>query len=254
MTKLYTLLSVAVVLGMSACSSSKNATQSSDDMYYSSGSAKGNTSGGSGQYVTAAPNDQYVQMKVQDPERWSYFDDYNAYDAYAAPAYGYGAYSGYGGFGYPAYGFGYGAGFGPSFGIGLGFGDPYLLWNNYFIWNSWYNPYFYNPYYGGGAMVVSHSPTAIYSNLRPFNTLSYKNGLAHNGVTGASRNGVYRPGMTSTTAYNSHLASNTRSTNNVYRPANNNNGFRSFNSQPTRSYSPSLGGGGVRSGGFSGRH
>jgi hypothetical protein len=237
----FTFLAVAAVLGLSSCSSSKNA-QNSPDMY-SSGSSKGSGS----DYVAAAPNDQYVQMKAQDPERWSYFDDYNAYDAYYAPAPYYGAGLGYGGFS-PYYGMGYSPFFGPSFGFGLGFGDPYLMWNNYFMWNSWYNPYFYNPYYGAGGIYAGKSPTSIYSNLRPFRTTTYSNGLAHAGVTTAGHNVVYRPGMTSTTAYNSHV-STTRSTN-VYRPANNNNGsFRSF-SQPTRSYSPSFGGGG--GGGFRG--
>src|ERR1700744_2159641 len=131
--KLYTLLAVAVVIGLSSCSSSKKTTQSSDDMYYSTGPSKGSA----GTYQAAAPNDQYVQMRVQDPERWSYFDDYNAYDAYYSPVVS----AGYGfGYRYPAYGFGYGygMGFGPTF--GLGFGDPFMMWNSYFIWNSWYNP------------------------------------------------------------------------------------------------------------------
>ena len=248
--KLYTLLAVAVVIGLSSCSSSKKTTQSSDDMYYSTGPSKGSA----GTYQAAAPNDQYVQMRVQDPERWSYFDDYNAYDAYYSPVVS----AGYGfGYPYPAYGFGYGygMGFGPTF--GLGFGDPFMMWNSYFIWNSWYNPYFYNPYYGGGALVVGHNPSAVYSNLRPFNTMSYKNGLAHAGITSTSRNALSRPGMTTTTAYNRGLSNNsTRAVNNSFRPANSN--FRSF-SQPTRTYSPSFGGssgGGFRggSGGFGGRH
>ena len=248
MKKLYTLtvLALAATIALSSCSSSKNTQGSSPDMYSS-----GKTSGSD--YVAAAPNDQYVQMKSQDYERWSYFDDYNAADAYYAPAsYGMGYGVGYG-IGAPYYGFGYSPFFGPSFGMGLGFGDPYMLWNNYFMWNSWYNPYFYNPYYGGGVVVVGKSPTSVYSNLRPFNTLSYKSGLAHAGVTSSSRNVVYRPGMNATTAYNSRVTT-TRNVN-TYRPANNNNGFRSY-SAPTRSFSPAVGGnsGGFRSGGFGGRH
>ena len=83
----FTVFALAAVIGMSSCSSSKNA-QNGPDMYSS-----GKTSGSD--YVAAAPNDQYVQMKSQDYDRWSYFDDYNAYDAYYAPAPVYG-----GGFGY----------------------------------------------------------------------------------------------------------------------------------------------------------
>ncbi len=264
MKQLYTstLFALAAVLGLSSCTSSKSA-QNGPDMYSS-----GKTSGSD--YVAASPNDQYVQMKSQDYERWSYFDDYNAADAYYAPApMYYGAGYGYG-FGAPMYyapyyGMGYGMGFNPYFGSGLGFGwgfgDPYMAWNSYFIWNSWYNPYFYNPYYGGGVVEMGRSSTSVYNNLRPFNTAGYRSGLAHYGVvrnsrTGASRNLVYRPGMTSTTAYNSRVSA---SRNPTYRPVNNNNTFRTYNnaptrtfSAPTRSYSPSFGGG-VRAGGF-GRH
>jgi hypothetical protein len=162
---------------------------------------------------------------------------------------------GYGvGFGSPYYGFGYSPYFGSSFGMGFGFGDPYMMWNNYFLWNSWYNPYFYNPYYGGGYVVVGKSATSVYNNLRPFNTTNYKGGLAHyGGITSNSRNPVYRPGMANSTAYNSNV-SNSRNSGS-FRPTNNNNSFRSYNA-PTRSYSPSFGGssGGVRGGGFGGRH
>jgi hypothetical protein len=251
----FTFFALAAIAGLSSCSSSKNA-QNGPDMY-SSGKTNGSD------YVAAAPNDQYVQMKSQDYDRWSYFDDYNAYDAYYAPApmyygggmsYGYGFgmpmyYPGYYGLGYSP--FGSGSGFG--LGFGLGFGDPYLAWNSYFIWNSWYNPYFYNPYYGGGVVAVGKSPTSIYNNLRPFNTTSYKSGLAHYGVTSNSRNVVYRPGMLSTTAYNSNVA--TRNSGGSFRPANNNNTYRNNTpartySAPARSYSPSAGGGGgFRSGG-----
>jgi hypothetical protein len=193
-------------------------------------------------------------MKSQDYDRWSYFDDYNSADAYYAPASTYyGAGFGYGAPYYPYYGFGYSPFFGPSYGLGFGFGDPYMMWNSYFVWNSWYNPYFYNPYYGGGVVIVGNSPMSAYNNLRPFETTNYKTGLAHYGVTSTSRNTVYRPGMANTTAYNSNVSNQKPGS---FRPANNNNnGFRSF-SAPTRTSSPSFGGssGGFRSGGFGGRH
>jgi hypothetical protein len=241
----FTFFALAAMIGLSSCSSSKNA-QNGPDMYSS-----GKTSGSD--YVSAAPNDQYIQMKSQDYDRWSYFDDYNSADAYYAPASPYyGGGLGYG-FGAPYYGFGYSPFFGPSYGMGFGFGDPYMMWNNYFIWNSWYNPYFYNPYYGGGYVVVGSSANSVYNNLRPFNTTNYKSGLAHYGVTSSSRNPVFRPGMANTTAYNSNVRS--RNTNS-FRPANNNtNSFRSYNSAPARSYSsPSFGSGGGFRGGSVGRH
>ncbi|HXB08474.1 MAG TPA: hypothetical protein VNW04_15190 [Puia sp.] len=274
MKQLFTLSAVAVVtamVGLSSCSSSRNA-QTTDDIYYSSGGKKttagSNQSGGAsqGDYYSTAPSDNYVRMKAQDPARWSYFDDYGAYDSYYAPVsasvgYGYPAY-GFG-YGYPTMGLGYGYGMGMGYGMGfgLGFGDPYMCWNSYFLWNSWYNPYFYNPYYGGAVFVVGHStPTAIYSNLRPFNSVAYRNGLGHNMRTTTGTGGrFYRPGMATTSNYNSGLSGQGRPVNNTfYRPSNSNNGgFRpaqSF-SQPSRSYSPSMGGGGG-GGGFSrpGRH
>jgi hypothetical protein len=268
MKQIFTFLAGLAII-MSSCSSSRNASQTPDDIYYSPAGAKAATGAAAnqGEYYSTSPSDQYVHMRVQDPDRWSYFDDYNAYDSYYSPAgMSYGA--GYGaGFGYPAYGFGYGLGFGSSF--GFGFGDPYLCWNNYFMWNSWYNPYFYNPYYGGGVLAYNHqiAAPAVYSHLRTFNTNGYSNGLVRN-VNSSSlsaRNRLYRPGMTSTTNYNSNLNGsagrsingNGNGNNSFYRPGNtNNNSFRpAYNSQPVRTFTPaaSSGGGG---GGFSrpGRH
>ena len=270
MKRLYTLLTFAVVLTlvMSSCSSSRNA-QNTDDIYYSSGGKKVAASSGSNndEYYSTAPSDNYVRMKAQDQARWSYFDDYSAYDSYYAPASSLSFSAGYG-YGYPAYGgFGYGMGFGPSY--GFGFWDPYFAWNSYYMWNSWYNPYFYNPYYGGCVIVgKGTAATGVYSHLRPFNSVAYSNGLVRttNSGTGFSSGSgrYYRPGMTTTSAYNSALNGQGRQT---YRPVNNNNTFyRSSNnnntyrpayqpsSQPVRSYSPSMGSGG--GGGFSrpGRH
>src|ERR1700748_1503267 len=91
----FTLLTVAtLVLGAASCSSSRNA-QNTDDIYYSDGTKKAAAASGSnqGDYYSTAPSDHYVRMKATDPDRWSYFDDYNAYDSYyysPAAAYGYG--------------------------------------------------------------------------------------------------------------------------------------------------------------------
>ena len=262
MKQIYTFLAGFILIA-SSCTSSRNA-QTADDVYYSSGGSRAaaGASANKGEYYSTAPSDQYVQMRVQDPARWSYFDDYNAYDSYYSPvsmglSYGYG---------YPSYGFGYGLGygFGPSYGFGLGFGDPYLCWNSYFMWNSWYNPYFYNPYYGGGVFVYGHQAVApaVYSHLRTFNTNSYSNGLVRNSasVSGSAGSRLYRPGMTSTNSYNAGLNGSGRSVNNsgnsFFRSGNgNNNTYRPvYNSQPVRSFSAPSGGGG--GGGFmrAGRH
>jgi hypothetical protein len=263
MNKLYTLLALALVTGITSCSSSRNA-QNTDDIYYSDGSKKASTNatsggGGSasqGDYYSTAPSDNYVRMKATDPDRWSYFDDYNAYDSYyyspmASASFGYG---------YPVYGLGFGSGLG--YGYGLGFGYGMGLWDPYFAWNSWYNPYFYNPYYGGAVFVAAHGLSASTAyGMRPFNTLAYRNGLAHTGsTTGTSRNPLYRQGMSSSSAYNSHL-SGTSSTSS-YRNGNSNQGYRPVNNNfggQTRTYSApsSFGGnsgGGFRSGGGGFRH
>lgn len=275
MKQIYTLLAGTILL-LSSCSSSRKAAQTPDDVYYSpASSGKTAASAGDqdeyssgkaqpGDYYSTAPNDQYVRMKTED-SRFSYFDDYSAYDSYYSP--GLSAGLGYG-YGFPSYGYGLGFGFGPSF--GLGFGDPYMCWNSYFMWNSWYNPYFYNPYYGGGVIVAGskYNTTAVYSHLRAFNGTSYRNGLATRSTT-SSNERAYRP-RTSTTYYTpgarnnrgNQINSNDNRTfinnNNTYRSSNNSNNTNNYSrpsfSQPTRSYTPSSSGGG--GGGFSrpGRH
>jgi hypothetical protein len=240
MKHLFTLLAVAVAagFGMSSCSSSRSA-QTTDDIYYSSGGKRPVAAADKDEYYSTAPSDNYVRMKAQDPA---------------------GASVGYG-WGYPSYyglGYGMGYGFGLGLGYGMGFWNPYSAWNSYYMWNSWYNPYFYNPYYGGAVFVVGHTPVSggTYSNLRPFNSYAYRNGLSHSsGATGASSR-FYRPGMSTTSNYNSALNGQGRQVNNTYyRPGNNNgSSYRPFNnnSQPTRSYTPSSSfGSGTRSGGFS---
>ena len=258
MKHLYTLLAVVVVLGMTSCSSSRNA-QNTDDIYYSDGSRKAAAAEGSnqGDYYSTAPSDNYVRMKSADYDRWSYFDDYNAYDAYYAPGYAYGAYPG----------LSYGMGFGYGIGYGMGFYDPFMAWNGYYMWNCWYNPYFYNPYYGGAVFVYNHgvggSPAYTAANLRPFNETSYRNGVSRR-TSGTSSGRFYRPGMTGTSVYNNRLNNTGRSFNNntyysrpvnnnnntmrTYRPAFNNNGNNSF-SRPSSSFG---GGGGFRAGGGGG--
>lgn len=256
MKKVYTLLTVAVLFGMSSCSSSRNA-QNTDDIYYSDGTRKAVAANGSsqGDYYSTAPSDNYVRMKAVDYDRWSTFDDYNAYDAYYAPSATYGI--------YPSVGFGYGLGYGwgLGFGYGMGFYDPFFAWNSYYMWNCGYNPYFYNPYYGGAIFVTkgvygAGGGAAYATSLRPFNVRSYGRGAALKSGTSTGR--FYRQGMTGTSAYNASLNGQGRQVNTFYRPANNNNSYRpAFNNNGGgfRSYTPASsgsfggGGGGFRAGG-----
>jgi hypothetical protein len=223
-----------------------------------------------GDYVSTPSSDNYVKLKTQDQARWSYFDDYDSYDSYYASSYSPYYATGYG---YPySYGYGYGYGSGWS----IGFGDPYLCWNSYFLWNSWYNPYFYNPYYGGGVLVVSKVPTSsVYNHLRTFSGSSYREGMVTR--VSNSNNRSYRPAASTyytpgtrngngrylttdgnSNSYRSFNNNNSyRNSSNTYSPSsNNNNSYRpsAAPSQPVRSYTPAPSSGG--GGGFSrpGRH
>jgi hypothetical protein len=77
---------ICVVLFLSSCSSAYKTAQTPDDVYYSPGSQKqtAGTSSGSDEYYNANSDDQYLMMKSQDPNRWSYFDDYS-YDNFNSP-------------------------------------------------------------------------------------------------------------------------------------------------------------------------
>src|SRR5205807_1573392 len=145
------------------------------------------------------------------------------------------------------------------------FGNPYLGWNNYYMWNSCYNPYFYNPYYGGGYVVVNpkNPGTSIATNhLRSINGSSYTNGFAGGSGVRTANNRYYRPATgNGTSSYQqggrTGNGNQYRTVNgNGYRPSNN-NGYSNQpatrstyyqpstqSSQPTRSYTPSSSGGG----------
>jgi hypothetical protein len=241
MKQIYFLLAT-MVIAFTGCSVYKNA-QTPDDVYYSPGSsakpAAVNTS--QDEYYNTGPSDQYVQMRVQNPARWSYFDDYN-YGAYSPLGYG-----GYGsGLGYGT-GLGYGMGFGYGYGSlgGFGYYNPFSFWNSYYAWNN-----YYNPYYGSIVVVNPKSPSSsVYTGLRPFNPGSYSNSNYNRGGTN-TRSSSYNPNSRSYRTVSSINGSgNSRRTYNV---SNGNS------SQTTRSYTPSSysnsssGGGGSRSSGGGG--
>jgi hypothetical protein len=231
MKRPYTLLIAALSLfSLNSCSVLKS-NPTPDDVYYSPGapvnkSATTSQNNNSDYYST--PNDNYVKMRVQDPDRWSYFDDYN-YDYYGS-----GYYSPYA----------YGTGIGLSMGFGTGFYSPFYspwyggfgyysplsFYNSYYAWNS-----FYNPYYGGVVVVNGkNTTTPSYTRMSNFNPSAYQ--------------GRY---------YNSRPSTNTNNSLNNYNT--NNNFNRSFNNRPNYSSpspmrsSPSnfSSGGGMRGGGFS---
>ncbi|HEX4851931.1 MAG TPA: hypothetical protein VFV08_14045, partial [Puia sp.] len=150
---------ICAVLALSSCSTYKN-SQTPDDVYYSPGgtnqaaaSSSSSNSNSNPEYYSTN-NDQYVRMRVQDPDRWSYFDNYN--NDY------------YGGFGPSCFS---SVGFFMSPWVGFGYYSPFSYWNSYYTWNS-----FYNPYYPGVVVVnpkVGSSNT--YTKLNTFNPGSYTN-------------------------------------------------------------------------------
>ncbi|HVM89929.1 MAG TPA: hypothetical protein VMT76_17205 [Puia sp.] len=253
--KLIPIFLLVALVGLGGCSSSYKTAQTPDDVYYSPGKqyVAHNTyrnsndddyyygsNNNNGEYYNANPNDQYLMMKVQDPSRWSTFDDYG-YDAFYYP------YSSVGlGFGYMNYYSGMYSPWGS-----LGFWNPYYGWNSYYAWNAFYNPYYY---YGNVAYVGGKSSAYnTYSGLHPFNSAAYRNNVYSNA------NAVYNSNNNSYNRNNNSFNNNNlrRSYYNNQNSNNYNNNFnnnRSF-SQPSRSYTPSSsggGGGGSRSSGGGG--
>jgi hypothetical protein len=268
MRPIFTLFAGAAILFCSCSSSHK--VQNSEDPGYSSGASRSASSGGNNDYYSTAPSDNYVRMKTTDDARWSQFDDYNSYDNYYASApmagspYGFG-YSPYS-YGYGMYGYGYAA-----MSIGTGFWDPYFGWNSYFMWNMGYNPYFYNPYYGGcvmigqqpgyyaGGSVASSGISPVYSHLTAFNASTYRatgrysyRGSSNinrrsfiNGRSPFSARSNYNSGSGRTFSDNSSRPSPPR----TFTPRPSSVGSGSFGGgQPARSF-PSGGGGGSFGGG-----
>ena len=231
------LMSITALTG---CSVYRN-SPTPDDVYYAPGAPVEETAAsprnnGTGYYST--PNDNYVKMRVQDPNRWSYFDDYN-YDYYG---------------GYSPYGYSSSFGISMSFGTGYyspwygGFGyySPMSYYNSYYAWNNFYNPYYHSVIVVNG----KNYNTPSYTRMSNFNPSAY-------------HGNYYNTRPVNTSHYTSPYSSNVRNTPSYYNTHSNSNFNRSTNNRPTYS-SPAMhsspsnfssggggGGGGGRSGGFS---
>ncbi|PWT76971.1 MAG: hypothetical protein C5B59_05235 [Bacteroidetes bacterium] len=240
MKRIYYIPLVCAVLAFASCSTYKN-SQTPDDVYYSPGNSKqaaasqSHSQNSNSEYYSTS-NDNYVQMRVQDPARWSYFDNYN--NDY------------YGGFG-PSCFASTGYFMSPWVG-GFGYYSPFSYWNSYYTWNS-----FYNPYYPGVVVVNPKVGSSVtYTRLSTFNPGSYTNTTytrQNTRSTNAKSSYNY-----SQTIRNNYTTPNNYATRPVYsgsRPVNN-----TFSTQPTRTFSPSSfgghmgggggGGGAMHSGGF----
>jgi len=205
-------LLASFIISLTACSTYKQ-TQTPDDVYYSPGTEEAGTVSNSnapnnGEYYST-PNDQYIRLKAQDPNKWSYFDDYSTdyYGGYSPMAYGASSFGYYGSLG-----------FGMSPWIGFSYWSPMTFWNSYYTWNG-----FFNPYYGG--IIVTNpkiSTGGSVTRLSTFNPSSYTN---------TALNRSNRP---STNAYNPYDYSQT-----IRRNYNNTNGFNANSQRPAYYNRPS---------------
>src|SRR5450432_2607932 len=227
------IIAALLLFSLNSCSVYRN-NPTPDDVYYSPGApvtTQGSSQNNNSDYYST-PNDNYVKMRVQNPDKWSYFDDYN-YDYYGSSAYG----------GYGNSGFGMSIGFGsmPYYG-GFGYYSPMSYYNSYYAWNNFYNPYC------SGVIVVNgkNTTTPGYTRMSNFNPSAYK-GSYYN-----SRPGVTHP-------YNSNAVHNSRT---FFNSHSDNSTDRSSNSRPSYSPTPSRstpssfsggggGGGASHGGGFS---
>jgi hypothetical protein len=232
MKTIYTLAcSILGLTILNSCSVYKN-NPTPDDVYYSQGKQQQTADNNSDYYST--PNENYVKMRVQDPSRWSYFDDYD-YDYYAGN-YGYSPY--YSGVGLSI---GFGMGYCPYYG-GFGYYSPLSYMNSYYAWNN-----FYNPYYGHVVVINGkNTETPSYTRMSSFNPTAYK-GRYYN----------TRPSVTRVSTFNSYYSGNSNSNSNIFRS---NNYRPAFSNSPQPGHTStsgfggggsSIGGGGSRGGGFS---
>jgi hypothetical protein len=248
--KTFIIAAFGVAIFLSSCSTVYRSGQTPDDMYYASSPkvsarsandeyVQGNSSRNDGRYDQqssysgyddyANSNDRWLMMRVRNRSRWSAFDDYNNYSPYND--FSYGGMGGYGmGYGYsPGMGFG-GGYYSPfSFGLGLGYGGFGYgsYFNNYYNWNSCYNPYYSN--------VVVINPKvnpAGYTTLRTFNMGGYSNRNYNN----SSSRGAVRPN------YNGYVSPNTSSSR-VFYNNNTNRQYNGGNNRRVYSNNSYLGGG-----------
>ncbi|MBY0536782.1 MAG: hypothetical protein K2P88_13115 [Chitinophagaceae bacterium] len=237
------LLILIAAVSLTSCTGMYKTTQTPDDVYYS-------PARGADEYVEAKkdnPNrynasnyesdrsdERWLRMRSRNPYRWSYFDDYdwNLYNGYT-----YNPYIGY-----------YGSGWN-------------MYFNNFWSWNSYYNPYcrtivVVNPTLNPGAFRnVRTVSLASYQKNNYSNSPMVKNGKTYYSPTGG---GSLTPGSRYNNSNSNSNSGPTLGTSirkaftpssggytngNVYTPAD--------GGTPVRSYTPSSSGTGTSSSGSS---
>jgi len=234
MKRPYILIVVALLfISLNSCSVYRN-NPTPDDVYYSPGApavSQSSAQNNNSDYYST-PNDNYVKMRVQNPDKWSYFDDYN-YDYYGGGFAPYSPYSPYGSS--IALSIGFGAGYYSPYYGGFGYYSPLSYYNSYYAWNN-----FYNPYYGGVVIVNGkNNTTPGYTRMSNFNPSAYQ--------------GNYYNSRPTTNFVNSNAGRNSTNSsgNNFNRSTNSRPAFNNSNYSPMRSSPSNFSGGGGGGGGAS---
>jgi len=249
----YKLLLIGFTAAMAAgCSSAYKASQTPDDVYYSparQGAAERNVAK-QDKYedYLSSQDDQYLRMKVRDPERWSSIDDYSYWnDSRYVPSFSYDYYRN-------------------NF-------NNFYSWNNPYAFNNFNSPYYYSPMFSIGYNSFGGYPFIGYNSFGygGYGYSPYTNVYISKYPTRLLQNSVNRPslGGYSNRNYNNINPNYNRqglgnSIRRAFSPNDNNYSNRNINSHndtyraPERSYTPSSsgsssigGGGGMHSGGVS---
>ena len=251
------LLLALSVAAFSSCSSVYKSGQTPDDVYYSPARIQVQAKGSDNDYVDVRQQKAGTNYQSYEQYQDNYRDDRFLRMSVGNPAY-MSSYNSYSGFDWRSNSY--------YDGYNYGFSSP---WNNYFAWNSFYNPYAmpylgfgFGGYYGGGYGYGSgyygggyHSTGAVvYSNYRApisrpvtFNVNSYSNGT-RSAARSYSPNSSYYNNSQRYNNGNSNSNGNrsyyNSSNNNArsYSPANSNSSNNNYT--PSRSYTPSSSGGG----------
>lgn len=225
------LLVILAAAALSSCTSVYKSGQTPDDVYYS-------PARGGEEYVEARKednrryrsyeyddvDDRWLRMRVRNPYRWNAFDNYdffmpNSWATWNSPySYNWNSY-----------------------------------WNNYWGWNSFYNPYCFRT-----IVVNPKSNPIVYNNVRTFSLNGYTRNNYNNTNNIVRTKGAYR---STSSGYNNNNGSGYNNSNqgtlgNSLRKVFSNSGSNSgggytngntytpsSNDRPVRSYTPSSGGG-----------
>ena len=204
------------IAALSSCASAYRTGQTPDDVYYSPGrpgaayvntdqqkrDGRGSYSQGRGDY--ASYDDRWLRMRVGNRYRWSAFDDYDWNDyRYNSWSYGYNTYSPFGWNNY---------------------------WNNYYTWNSWYNPYC-------RTIIVVNPKTnpTVYTKVRNFSLNSYTN----TNYNTANNRGAKGMRYSTNPGYNNSNSTLGQSVRKVFSGGGRDSYSPSSSSRPDRTYTPS---------------